>query len=297
MQKITPFLWFNDQAEEAAHFYASIFKNGKVGPIVRYDDASAHASGRLEGSVMTVTFELCGLHFAALNGGPIFQFTPALSFFVNCETEEEVDKLWNKLSDGGTVMMELQRYPWSEKYGWTADRYGVSWQISLAKTPQSITPSFLFTGKLYTKAEEAMNFYLSLFKDSKVNMISRNGPENKTEKEGTIQYASFTLAGQNFNIMEGSVGDNAYTPAVSLVVNCDTQEEIDHFWNALSSMKEAEQCGWCVDRYGVSWQIIPATQQEMLTGDPDAAHRVMKEVLKMKKIDLATLRKAYQSAD
>lgn len=294
MQKIVPFLWFNDNAEEAAHFYTSIFKHGKVGHVVRYDAESAHAARMPEGSVMTVAFELCGLQFVGLNGGPIFSFTPALSFFVSCETEKEIDDLWKNLRDGGTVMMELQAYPWNDKYGWCSDKYGLSWQMSLATTKQTITPSFLFTGKLYGKAEEAMNFYMSLFDDSKVNMIARNGPENTTEKEGTIQYASFTLAKQHFNIMEGSTGDHAYTPAMSLVVNCESQKEIDHFWNALSAVKEAEQCGWLVDKYGVSWQIVPAQWQKMLQGDPAKAARAMKEILKMKKLDMEAIKRAYE---
>src|SRR3989338_5974020 len=126
MQKITPFLWFDGNAEEAAAFYASIFERSKVGSVTRYDEAAAKASGRPEGSVMTVAFELCGQAFAALNGGPVFHFTPAVSFFVNSETEEEIDALWSKLSDGGTVLMEFDKYPFAEKYGWLNDKYGVS---------------------------------------------------------------------------------------------------------------------------------------------------------------------------
>jgi len=119
MQKITPFLWFNDQAEEAATFYASIFKNSKIVDIARYDEAEAAASGRPKGTVMIVTFELEGQTFTALNGGPVFRFTEAISFLVNCETQQEVDELWEKLSEGGE----------KGRCGWLKDRYGVSWQI------------------------------------------------------------------------------------------------------------------------------------------------------------------------
>ena len=119
MQKITPFLWFNDQAEEAATFYASIFKNSKIVDIARYDEAEAAASGRPKGTVMMVTFELEGQTFTALNGGPVFRFTEAISFLVNCETQQEVDELWEKLSEGGE----------KGRCGWLKDRYGVSWQI------------------------------------------------------------------------------------------------------------------------------------------------------------------------
>jgi len=119
IQRITPFLWFDDQAEEAVNFYVSIFKNSRVGSIARYDEEAAKASGRPKESVMTVAFELDGQEFVALNGGPLFKFTEAISFVVNCETQEEVDHFWEKLSAGG---QEVQ-------CGWLKDRFGVSWQI------------------------------------------------------------------------------------------------------------------------------------------------------------------------
>ena len=119
MQKITPFLWFDDKAEEAVNFYVSIFKNSKIGSIARYGEAGAEVSGRQKGTVMTVTFQLDGQEFVALNGGPIFNFSPAISFVVNCETQEEVDRLWERLSEGGE----------REQCGWLKDKYGVSWQV------------------------------------------------------------------------------------------------------------------------------------------------------------------------
>jgi predicted 3-demethylubiquinone-9 3-methyltransferase (glyoxalase superfamily) len=119
MQTITPFLWFDHQAEEAVNFYASIFKRSKTGSIARYDEEAAKASGRPVGSVMTVAFELDGQEFIALNGGPLFKFTEAISFVVNCETQEEVDHYWEKLSGGGQQV----------QCGWLKDRFGVSWQV------------------------------------------------------------------------------------------------------------------------------------------------------------------------
>jgi len=119
MQKITPCLWFDNQAEEAVNFYASIFKNSKVGRIARYGEAGAEVSGRPSGSVMTVEFQLEGQEFLALNGGPIFKFTEAVSFVVNCETQEKIDEMWEKLSKGGA----------KGQCGWLKDKYGLSWQI------------------------------------------------------------------------------------------------------------------------------------------------------------------------
>ena len=119
MQRITPFLWFDDQAEEAANFYTSIFKNSKIVTTARYGEAGAEVSGRPKGTVMTVAFQLDGQEFVALNGGPQFKFTEAISLVVNCQTQEEVDEYWQKLSDGG---QEIQ-------CGWLKDKYGLSWQI------------------------------------------------------------------------------------------------------------------------------------------------------------------------
>src|ERR687887_2041578 len=119
IQKITPFLWFDDNAEEAAKFYTSIFKKSKIIDIAYYGESAAEVSGRPKGTVMTVTFELEGQRFMALNGGPIFKFSQAISFLVSCETQQEVDDLWKKLSEGGEV----------EQCGWLKDKFGVSWQI------------------------------------------------------------------------------------------------------------------------------------------------------------------------
>ena len=128
MQKISPFLWFNHQAEEAANFYVSVFKNSKIKDIARYGDAGGGVSGRAKGSVMTVSFELAGQEFTALNGGPHFKFTEAVSFVVDCTSQEEVDAYWEKLSAGGD--------PKSQQCGWLKDKFGLSWQIVPSILPE-----------------------------------------------------------------------------------------------------------------------------------------------------------------
>jgi predicted 3-demethylubiquinone-9 3-methyltransferase (glyoxalase superfamily) len=129
MQKITPFLWFNNQAEDAANYYVSVFKNSKVGKTVRYDAAAAQAAGMPEGSVLTIEFDLEGQHFAALNGGPIFTFSEAISFVVDCMDQEEVDYFWEKLSAD----------PNGGQCGWTKDKFGVSWQIIPSQLPKLLS--------------------------------------------------------------------------------------------------------------------------------------------------------------
>ena len=131
MSRITPFLWFDDNAEEAVKFYTSIFKNSKMGKVARYDENAANASGRPKGSVMTAAFELDGQPFVALNGGPIFKFTEAVSFIVSCETQQEIDYFWEKLSAGG---QEVQ-------CGWLKDKFGLSWQIVPTILPELVQKS------------------------------------------------------------------------------------------------------------------------------------------------------------
>lgn len=128
MQTITPFLWFNDKAEEAVKFYASIFKNSKIGTITRYGDEVAQVAGRPKGSVMTVAFQLDGQEFTALNGGPQFKFTEAVSLVVNCATQQEVDEFWEKLSQGGE----------KSQCGWLKDKYGLSWQVVPTILPEML---------------------------------------------------------------------------------------------------------------------------------------------------------------
>lgn len=292
MQKIIPFLWFDDKAEEAVNFYTSIFKNSKIGNTSRYDKAGAEVSGRKEGSVMTMEFELEGFKFSALNGGPIFKFTPAISFFVGCESVEEVEELYTKLIEGGVALMPLDNYGFSEKFGWVNDKYGVSWQINMGKREQKISPYFLFTREQYGKAEEAMNLYTSLIDNSKITFVAHY--EDREPK--AVMHATFTLGNEQFIAMDSNEDHKfGFTEAVSLLVNCESQEEVDKLWNGLSASPESEQCGWLKDKYGVSWQIVPTVLSKLLSDpDPEKAGRVMKAMLSMKKIEIKGLKDAYQ---
>jgi predicted 3-demethylubiquinone-9 3-methyltransferase (glyoxalase superfamily) len=288
MKNLSTCLWFDNQAEEAVKFYATVFKNSKVTKTARYGKSGAAVSGQKEGAVMTVEFQLENLTVLALNGGPLFKFTPALSFSVCCSTEEEIDAAWKKLADGGTVRMGLDKYPWSAKYGWTADRYGVEWQLMLAPRAQKIAPAILFVEELFGKGEEAVNFYTSLFPNSKIDSIARD------EATKTVMHCAFTLNGQSFVLMEGQ-GKHAYTfsHATSLVVTCDNQSEVDTYWQKLSAGGSEEQCGWLKDRFGVSWQIVPSVLGELMA-NPAHSESVMKAMLKMTKLDIAALTKAAE---
>ncbi len=302
-QKITPCLWFDDQAEEAAGFYTSLFGRSRIDAFTHYTEEGFDIHGRPEGTVMTMAFRLDGYRVVALNGGPHFKFTPAISFFVVHETEAEVDKLWEGLSEGGAVLMELGRYPWSEKYGWLSDRYGLSWQVSLGKMAdvgQVITPSFLFGGDQCGRAEEAIDLYTSVFDNSSVTGILPFGADESPNREGTVKHAQFTLGGEVFMAMDSAFDHGfSFNEAVSLMIECESQEEVDHFWEALAGGGgEKGVCGWLKDRFGVSWQVVPASLDGMLR-DPDTkrAARVTGALLKMKKLDIATLEGAYAGQD
>lgn len=298
MQKITPSLWFDSNAKDAVNRYTGIFDDSSVGAISRYDEASAKASGQPEGSVLTIEFELEGQPFVALNGGPEFSFTPAISFIVNCPTKDEVDDLWAQLSDGGKELMPLDSYPFSERYGWIEDEYGVSWQLIYAGDipERKIVPSLLFVGERCGQAEEAIGFYTSIFSDTAIGDIARYGPDQLPDEEGTVMFADFTLERQIFAAMDSAQEhDFDFTEAISFVVDCADQEEVDYYWDELTADGGKEgQCGWLKDKYGVSWQIVPTVLSELTQGgDVEGARRATEAMLQMQKIDIGALEGAY----
>jgi predicted 3-demethylubiquinone-9 3-methyltransferase (glyoxalase superfamily) len=292
MQKITPHLWFDKEAKQAAEFYVSTFPNSRIKSTTTLHNTPSD-------SVDVVTFELSGLEFQAISAGPLFKFNPSVSFHVKCSTKEEVDIIWNKLSQGGQVLMELGSYPFSERYGWLNDKYGLSWQIIYSgggDLKQKITPVIMFVGGVCGKAEEAINFWTSVMRESKVDRILHYGKGEEPDKEGTVKYASFSLFGQEFGAMD-SAHEHQFTfnEAISYIVNCDTQDEIDYYWRKLSAVPEAEQCGWLKDKYGLSWQVVPVSMDGLLQGDDrEKIDRVTQAFLVMKKLDLAKLQEAYE---
>lgn len=296
MQKITPCLWFDIHADEAMTRLTSTFPNSKITTISRYPDMPLDIPMQnMSGKVLTGIFELDGYQFMCLDGGPQFKFNPSISFFVNCETTEETDKIWATFSDGATELMPFQQYPFSEKFGWLMDKYGLSWQVNLGARPQKITPYLLFVGEQCGKAEEAIHFYTSLFDHSGVDHIMHHDADSPGEKEGTVQQALFRLNNQEFRAMDSAHDHQfAFNEAISFYVECETQDEVDHFWYKMSAHPESEQCGWLKDKYGVSWQIVPKILGELMSDpDPDKSRRVMDAMLQMKRFDIDGLKKAY----
>ncbi len=296
IQKIMPCLWFDSDAEEAVSFYSSLFKSSKILNTTKYNEVGYEIHGKKAGTVLTIRFSLDGCEFLALNGGPQFKFNPSISFFVNCSTQKEIDDLWENLLKGGKVLMELGKYTFSERFGWVQDSFGLSWQLNLGERKQKITPFIMYVGEQHGKAEGAMNFYMSLFENSRVINVSRYGAGEEGMK-GTVKHAIFMLDGQEFMVMDSNGPHQfSFNEAISLCVECKDQDEIDYYWENLSKGGEKGQCGWLKDKYGVSWQTTSEFMSEKMLCDPDLekSARVMEAILKMTKIDIKKLQDAYK---
>ena len=270
-------LWFDGYAKEAAEYYCSIFSNAKI----------------TTDTPMVVMLELYGKRIMCLNGGPQFKITPAISLFVLCETVGKTNEIYDKLMQGGKAMIPIDKQPWSERYGWVQDKYGMTWQVSVVYQPgdkESMSPSMLFTDKQFGRAEEAVNFYTSVFENSTIDVMMHY--PDKDPSAGKVLFSEFRLNEYNVIAMDGP-GDHQFefNEGVSIVVNCESQKEIDYFWSELTAEGQESMCGWLKDKFGVSWQIVPANIGQLMM-DPDKSERVLASVLKMKKIDLEKLENA-----
>ncbi len=270
-----PCLWFDGKAQEAAELYTSLFRNSSI----------------RESNPMVTYFELDGNSFMALNGGPEYQPNASLSFYVTLEDPEELENIWNELMVEGEAFIPLGSYDWSEVYGWVQDRYGVTWQLSLGNVTevgQSIVPLFMFCGDQQGKAEDVISFYINVFPDSEEGFVARYEP-GQVKLDARVVHARFRLNDQLFMAMDSAVPQSfTFNEAISMVISCDTQEEIDHYWHHLTERGQEGVCGWCKDPFGVSWQVVPSMLGQLMS-DPEKAPRVGAAFMKMKKMDIETL--------
>ncbi|WP_057938457.1 VOC family protein [Algoriphagus resistens] len=273
---IYPCLWFDGNAKQAAEFYCAVFADSVI----------------VDENPMVVTFESAGQKFMCLNGGPDFKFTPAISFYTPILDESEIQTVWDKLIENGRALMPLDSYPWSKKYGWVQDKFGVTWQLTIDRpdySNQKFIPALMFSGANFGRAEEAIHFYSSIFGNSTTRLISRYRADDPNGQDGTINHAQFELSGKLFSVMDSVVvHDFDFNEALSLVVECRDQTQVDYFWEKLVEGGQESQCGWLKDKFGVSWQIVPEILHELLA-DPDRSDRVIQAFMKMKKFDIEKL--------
>ena len=292
-QKIVPCIWCGGNAEELVSFYLSVFPNSEKRAKTYYPtEGVADFQRSMAGEVLTIDFAIGGTRITALNGGPDFKPTPMLSFIVNFDpsrddnAEARLDKTWKKLAKGGSVLMELGEYPYSKRYGWVQDKFGVSWQLMLtdpAGDPRPfLIPSLMFANDNVNRAAEALDYYTSTFAESRIGNVARYDAAQGEVAEGSVMFGEFAVGDQWFAVMDSPVRHEFdFNEGVSLQVECADQAEIDHLWDRLSAVPEAEQCGWCKDQYGVSWQIVPVHLERLLTPQN------FKNMLAMKKIVVA----------
>ncbi len=280
MQKIIPNIWSNGKAKEAAEFYAATFPKCEIVGTSYYpktaEEGLADFQLDMAGKELTVDFEIAGFRFSLINADGTFAPNSSISFMVYFDPEregqskEDLSELYKKLIADGEAIMKLDAYDFSEWYGWVRDKYGVTWQLILMQ-PQDpefprIIPSLQFAGPVQNKAREAIDFYTSVFEDTGRGMESPYGDAaTGPVAADNVAYADFKLAGQWFAANDSGVEqDTTFTPGISLMVNCKDQTEIDYLWEKLSTVPEAEQCGWCQDKFGVSWQVTPENMEELM---------------------------------
>lgn len=274
---IYPCIWYDGNAEEAAAFYCKAFEDATMSTC----------------TPLIVTFHIKGRQFMGMNGGPSVKPNPSISFFHICESAEEIQKAWNVLREEGQVMMPLDRYPWSQHYGWVQDKFGVSWQLMLTDelNKPDVFPSLMFVGEQNGKAQQAIDFYTSLFNNASIELLSKY-EAGEGDTPGNIKHAQMMLDGMRLGVMESSIQhDFQFNWGVSLVISCDTQEEIDFFWLNLTEGGKESKCGWCQDAFGVWWQVVPSILGSLMT-DPNKAPKVMEAFLKMTKFDIEAIKRA-----
>lgn len=297
MAKIATHLWFDTQAVAAAEFYCAAFENSQVRHKSQIHDTPS-------GAVDILGIDLMGVPFELISAGPYFKINSSISMMVACRSKEEVNALWEKFSPDSNVMMPLDSYFFSERYGWLEDKYGVSWQFMFdveGEAKQAITPTLMFSGERIGQAKAAMEFYTAVFSgrgDAEINVLHPYDDQGDESRRGMVMHATFTLLGSSFHAMDSGVDhDIPFNEAISFIVSCQDQEEIDYYWEQMSAVPESEQCGWLKDKYGVSWQIVPAIMDDMMrNGSEQQRAAVTQAFLKMKKFDIAALQTAFSAA-
>jgi predicted 3-demethylubiquinone-9 3-methyltransferase (glyoxalase superfamily) len=253
MQKIIPYLSFQEEAEEAVNYYISLFEKSKI-------ISSIYPSATSSKDALVIKFQLADLMFSAENSGRKDSLNGSISLMVSCYSVKEVNRLYEALVQGGKVHIPLDYYDFCNRYAWVADKYGLNWQLMYVEGKEekhSIKPSLLFSMDMCGKAEDALNYYLSVFKDSSKGYVSHYKVGEASDRRAKTNYAQFNLFGQQLILMDhGYGGKNTFNKAFSLAILSSSEEERDAYLSKLSSDPTGETKGWVKDQFGVSWQII-----------------------------------------
>jgi predicted 3-demethylubiquinone-9 3-methyltransferase (glyoxalase superfamily) len=293
-QRITPFLWFEKDMKVVVDYYASIF------PSVTSSQES-ELENTPSGAVQMKSISIYGTQLDLMVAGPYLPFNPTVSFIINCDTPEEADGLWSKIIVEGKELMPLQAYDFAKKFGWAQDKYGVSWQVLCMegeKPKDKLVSTLMFCGEVCGRAEEAMGFYSSTFKNSHTDYISHYEADEPfvDDVRAKVKHAGFVLDGVRFSVLDsGRKSPLTFNQAISFVVYCADQAEVDYYYNALIQDGGKEvQCGWVNDKFGVPWQVVPRQMTEMLSqGSKEQIARVTEAFMKMKKFDIQVLEDAF----
>jgi len=272
MQRVVPHLWFDWEARVAVEWYISMMAQSRLNDLSVLSDTPS-------GEVDILDFDLMGVNFQAINAGPYFKFNGSAAVVVNCASMDMLDELSRRLLERGRVVKPFN--PVSNDV-WVVDEYGLQWVlIHDRQLPYRLMLGLVFGKRQVGQLTKAFEFYQTVFKEHQV-IVEPNG------LKGLIN-----LGGLNIMMIEDGAVEDDFNEAVSLMVMCEDQREVDYYWELLSADPLAEQCGWLKDRYGVSWQIVPQQFSQFMQGDPQAVERVTTAFLAMKKFDIKALEAAY----
>ncbi len=293
MKTIVPFLWFEKDIDQIISYYASIFPDVTGGGDGKLDNTPS-------GHVQMKSMYIYGQQFDLMTTGPYLPFNPTISFIINCDTTDEADDLWQKITKEGKELMPLDSYDFAQKFGWGQDKYGVSWQVLCMdgkKPEEKIVSTLMFCGDVCGRAKEAVDFYTGIFKNSHVDYVTPyDGTEPVDDDRAHTKHAGFMLDGTRFAVLDsGKKSPLTFNQAISFVVNCKDQEEVDYYWEKLTDGGAEVQCGWLNDKFGVPWQVVPVRMTEMLSsGTKEQIARVTEAFMKMKKFDIKKLEEAFE---
>lgn len=289
MAELVSFLWFDNEAEEAVAFYLSLF-DGEVTNRQLFENIPT-------GEALEISFTLENMKFSAWNGGDSVVKNSSISLMVSLSSAQAVDDLYGKLAEGGKDLMPLDTYPFSERYAWVEDKFGLTWQLMVDEdrsTQEKLRPSLLFSGQYCGKAEEALTHYQEIFESSEIGHINPYQAGEAQDERAKINYSELKVLNQSIVLMDhGFGGDFEFNEGYSLMILCSSQAEVDYYWEKLSFIPESEQSGWLKDAYGVSWLIVPFRLYELMaTSTEEEQTRISQALLKMKKIDIDALENA-----